>query len=225
MKIDVTQDIMAANNAYAEKNRSLFAADGIYAVNILGSPGAGKTSLLEKILSAVTGRLKTAVIEGDLATARDAQRIADCQVPVLQINTNGGCHLDAKMINDVLPAFKLTDIDLMIIENVGNLVCPAAFDLGEDAKLLVMSITEGGDKPGKYPTTFLAADVVILNKIDLLPYIDVDMAALKEEILQINAKAVIFETCAFGEKVSGIEQLADWLAVHSKTKYKKGKVI
>lgn len=222
MKIDITKDIMAANNAYAEKNRGLFAADGIYAVNILGSPGSGKTTLLEQLLSALAGKIKSAVIEGDLATARDAQRIADCQVPVLQINTNGGCHLDAKMIYDVLPAFKLADIDLMIIENVGNLVCPAAFDLGEDIKLLVMSITEGGDKPGKYPTTFLAADVVILNKIDLLPYIDVDIAALKAEILQINPKAVIFETCAFGEKVSGIGKLADWLSATSKTKYKKG---
>ncbi|MGI5891621.1 MAG: hydrogenase nickel incorporation protein HypB [Bacillota bacterium] len=217
MKIEV-QEIMDVNNAYAAENRAIFKNNGIYAVNILGSPGAGKTSLLEKVLSYLRNSIKAAVIEGDLATARDAARISACNVPVVQINTNGGCHLDAIMISQVLPGFHLEWIDLMIIENVGNLVCPATFDLGEDIKMLIMSIAEGDDKPAKYPASFLAAQVVVLNKMDLLPFVDADIEEMKKEILKINPKVEIFETCCYQGQVSGIDELSDWLAKQTRAK-------
>ena len=211
MKIDVVQDVMAENNAYAAKNRELLKGKGIYTINILGSPGAGKTTLLENLLSILAKKINAAVIEGDLATARDAARISACGVPVIQINTNGGCHLDAKMISKVLSGFTLDDIRLMIIENVGNLVCPATYDLGEDVKMVVMSLTEGGDKPAKYPSAFLAASIVVLNKIDLLPYIEVDLKAMKKEILDINPRIRIFETDCRNKSGSGIEDLAQYI--------------
>lgn len=218
MKIDVMQDVMAVNDAYAEANRKLFAQSATFAINIMGSPGAGKTSLLEKILIYLSNYVRSAVIEGDLATARDAARIAACKVPVVQINTNGGCHLDAKMINQVLPGFHLEYIDLLIIENVGNLVCPAAFDLGEDMRLLVMSLPEGDDKPAKYPTAFLAADVVVLNKMDLLPFVSIDLEAMKKEIKEINPKVKIFETCCRQGEVEGIDAFAEYLVAAAQKK-------
>lgn len=158
MKIDVNANIMDINNAYAGENRSLLTDKGILTINIMGSPGAGKTTLLERLLALLQKEMKVAVIEGDLATAKDAERIAICGAEVIQINTDGGCHLDAKMIARVIPAFDLAQIKLLIIENVGNLVCPAGFDLGEDIRMVVMSVTEGSDKPAKYPGAFLAAD-------------------------------------------------------------------
>jgi len=210
-KIEVMQDMMEINNNYAAENHKLFQKKGVFVVNIMGSPGAGKTALLEKLLSTLQQQIKAAVIEGDLATARDAARIVACNVPVIQINTNGGCHLDAKMISKVLPGFYMDDIDLMIIENVGNLVCPAAYDLGEDMKLLVMSIAEGGDKPAKYPTAFLSSEAVVLNKVDLMPFVNVDLEEMETEILEINPKIKIFETCCRQGEVNGIDELADWL--------------
>ena len=211
MKIDIVQDVMAENNAYAEKNRELLKEKGIYTINILGSPGAGKTTLLENLLQILAKKNNSAVIEGDLATARDAARISACDVPVIQINTNGGCHLDAKMISKVLSGFSLDDINLLIIENVGNLVCPATYDLGEDIKMVVMSLTEGGDKPAKYPSAFLAASIVVLNKIDLLPYIEVDLDTMKKEIMEINPRIRIFETDCRKKSGNGIEDLAEYI--------------
>ncbi|MCL2817927.1 MAG: hydrogenase nickel incorporation protein HypB [Clostridiales bacterium] len=209
MRLDIKQDLMELNNAYALENRRVFGQKKVLSLNVMGSPGSGKTSLLENLLACLAGRLRAAVIEGDLATARDAERIAACGAPVVQINTNGGCHLDAKMIAQVLPGFDLDGLDLLIIENVGNLVCPAAFDLGEDMKLLVMSIAEGGDKPAKYPTAFLSASCVVVNKTDLLPYSDVDLDGLKKEMTGINPALAIFETCCRPGSASGIERLAE----------------
>jgi len=211
MRLDIKQDLMELNNNQARENRRSFSEKKVLTLNMMGSPGAGKTSLLELLLGRFRGRLHAAVIEGDLATARDAERIAACGAPVVQINTNGGCHLDAKMIARELPGFDLDGLDLLIIENVGNLVCPAAFDLGEDLKLLVMSVAEGGDKPAKYPTAFLAASCAVVNKTDLLPYSDVDMAELRREIAEINPKLGIFETCCRPGKAEGVEGLAEYI--------------
>lgn len=200
------------NEAYADANRKLFAQAGIFSVNILGSPGAGKTSLLEKILNHLGNFMKAAVIEGDLATARDAQRIAECKVPVVQINTDQQSHLDAKMINQVLPGFHLDYIDLIFIENVGSLILSADMDLGEDLKILIMSAADDQDTPAKYQAAFKGADIIVLNKTDLLPDLALDLSRLKSEILEINPDLSIFETCCHHGDVQGIDTLADYLA-------------
>lgn len=211
MKLELNQDVMQVNNQYAAENRKLFSAQQVCVVNILGSPGAGKTTLLEKLLPMLSQSLRVAVIEGDLATAKDAARIASLGVSVVQINTDGGCHLDAKMIAKVLPAFDLSAVDLLLIENVGNLVCPAGFDLGEDSRMVILSVAEGGDKPSKYPATFLSTDAVVLNKVDLLPYIEIDMAAVKADILEIKPAVQLFETACRKDACSGLETVAAYL--------------
>lgn len=211
MKIEVEQDVMQVNNRYAAENRALFAARRVAVINILGSPGAGKTALLERLLTRLGADMRAAVIEGDLATAKDAERIAALGAQVVQINTDGGCHLDAKMIARVLPLFDLAQIDLLLIENVGNLVCPASFDLGESARLVVLSVAEGGDKPSKYPTTFFSAAAVVLNKIDLLPYIDTDLPAVKADLRAIKPGMRIFEACCREGQVSGMEEILAYL--------------
>ncbi|MGI6360767.1 MAG: hydrogenase nickel incorporation protein HypB [Bacillota bacterium] len=211
MKIDVKQDIMEINNTYAADNRRLFKKHNLLTINLMGSPGAGKTSLLEQLLASLQDDVKVAVIEGDLATARDAERIMAYGVEVVQINTQGGCHLDAKMIGQVLSIFDFAKTDVLIIENVGNLVCPATFDLGEDFKMLVMSVTEGDDKPAKYPSAFLASQVVVLNKVDLLPVLELDLERMKQEIREINPHSKIFETSCAKNKVTGVDELASWL--------------
>lgn len=209
MEIKVMKSVYETNEEIAGENREKFRKQGIFAINLLGSPGSGKTSLLEGTLGDLSRYIRPAVIEGDLSTARDAQRIAVSQVPVIQINTNGGCHLDAQMIAKVLPGFDLSEIDFMIIENVGNLVCPAAFDLGEDLKVVVLSIAEGADKPVKYPRTFLEAAVVVINKVDLLPFSDVDLDELKKDLLNINPRIKIFEvSCRLKE---GFDPWVEWL--------------
>ncbi len=221
MRIDIEQDIMESNNAYAADNRLLFKNSGIFAINIMGSPGAGKTTLLERTLHLLQNQLKVAVIEGDLATAKDAKRIASCGISVVQINTDGGCHLDAKMINRVLPGFYMNALDLLIIENVGNLVCPASFDLGEDLRIVVMSVTEGGDKPSKYPTSFMSADVVVLNKIDILEASGMDIEETKKDLFTINPRIRIFETCCRKGEVSGVDELAEYLIGLTQAKQKQ----
>lgn len=203
------KSVYETNEEIAGENRENFRKQGIFAINLLGSPGSGKTSLLEGTLGSLSRYVRPAVIEGDLSTARDAQRIAVSQVPVIQINTNGGCHLDAPMIAKVLPGFDLSEIDFMIIENVGNLVCPAAFDLGEDLKVVVLSIAEGADKPVKYPRTFLEAAAVVINKVDLLPFSDVALDELKKDLLNINPRIKIFEvSCRLKE---GFDLWVEWL--------------
>lgn len=218
MEIKLMKDIYDSNEEIAAQNREKLSQEGILTVNILGSPGAGKTSLLEASSILLKDKIQLAVIEGDLSTARDADRIGAHSIPVIQINTNGGCHLDAKMISKVLPGFNLGEIDLMIIENVGNLVCPATFDLGEDFKIVVLSIAEGEDKPVKYPRTFLEAQAVVINKVDLLDFSDVDIETLKNDILNINPQIKIFEvSCRLRE---GLDAWTDWLI--SKVKEKQG---
>lgn len=210
MEIKIMKNLLETNEEVARQNRQVLREYKIFTVNLLGSPGSGKTSLLEATLGMLKERLRPGVIEGDLSTDRDAARIAAVGAPVTQINTEGGCHLDAKMIAKVLPGFNLPELDLLIIENVGNLVCPAAFDLGEDLKAVVLSIAEGGDKPVKYPRTFLEAAAVVINKIDLLPYCDVDLEQLKKDILHINPGIRIFELSC--RQKLGLEPWADWLA-------------
>ena len=193
-KLNINQDLKALNNQIAAENRNKFQSQGVYVINIMGSPGAGKTTFLENILPKLCSQLKVAVIEGDLATQNDAQRIEKIGVKALQINTNGGCHLDAKMIDNQLQKLDLDSLDLIIIENVGNLVCPATFYLGEDMRMVILSVAEGEDKPSKYPIAFLNADTVVITKTDLLPFIDVDVSVMRKYIAEINPKVLVFET-------------------------------
>jgi len=194
VKLEINQDLNSLNNRKAEENRNKFKSHGIYVINMMGSPGAGKTTLLENILPKLSARLRTAVIEGDLATQNDAIRIEKTGVKALQINTDGGCHLDSEMIENQLRKLDLDSLDLIIIENVGNLVCPASFDLGEDMRLVVLSVAEGEDKPAKYPTAFLNADTAVITKTDLAPYVNVDVDVMKRYIAGINPKVIVFET-------------------------------
>ncbi|MDR2713466.1 MAG: hydrogenase nickel incorporation protein HypB [Clostridiales bacterium] len=214
MELKVKENILAANDALAAANRQLLQKHGVTSLNILGSPGSGKTSLLERLLPRLN--LASGVIEGDLATAKDAERIRAAGAPVVQINTNGGCHLDARMINQVLPGFDLAGLDLLFIENVGNLVCPAGFDLGETAKIVVLSVAEGLDKPAKYPSTFLKAAVVIINKIDLLPFCGFSLDDLHREIETVNPQAQIFACCSREGAEDGLDKLVNWLEKHIK---------
>lgn len=209
MEVRVMEQVMKKNEDVAAGIRKQFEGTGTLAINLLGSPGAGKTTLLERTFEKIAGVVKAAVIEGDLYTSKDAERIQRHGVQVVQINTSGGCHLDSNMINKVLPEFDLTNIDLMIVENVGNLVCPAAYDLGEHEKIVVLSIAEGGDKPLKYPRIFLESKAVILNKIDLLPFSDVDMDLLKRDIRSINPDIEIFEVSS--RDGQGLDVWVNWL--------------
>jgi hydrogenase nickel incorporation protein HypB len=193
-KLEIKQDLNSLNKSKAEENREKFNSHGIYVINMMGSPGAGKTTLLENILPRLSAHLRTAVIEGDLATQNDALRIEKTGVTALQINTDGGCHLDSEMIENQLRKLDLDSLDLIIIENVGNLVCPASFDLGEDMRMVVLSAAEGEDKPVKYPTAFLNADTAVITKTDLVPYVNVDIDVMKGYIAGINPKVIVFET-------------------------------
>jgi hydrogenase nickel incorporation protein HypB len=208
-EVRVMSNLRAANETMAEENSKLFREKNVFAFNLLGSPGAGKTTLLEKTLALLKGRMRAAVIEGDLYSTKDADRIAKYNIPVVQINTSGGCHLDALMIAKVLPDFDLDNLDTLIVENVGNLVCPADFNLGEELKVVVLSIVEGDDKPAKYPLIFRNSAVAILNKMDLLNLTDVNMDNMKADILAINPEIKIFEvSCRQGV---GLEEWCNWL--------------
>lgn len=209
MEIKVMANIFEQNDQLADSINRRLAARGIFVLNLLGSPGCGKTTLLERTISALKDSIRMAVIEGDLFTAKDAERIERQGVPVVQINTAGGCHLEANMIDSVLPSLDLDNLDMIIIENVGNLVCPAEFAIGEDDKVTVLSITEGEDKPLKYPLVFRQAAVTILNKVDLLPYTDFNMASALGDIQGINPSAPILQvSCRTGE---GLVEWYNWL--------------
>lgn len=186
-KIDVKQAVMAEDLNYAEKIRAMLSERGILMVNLIGSPGSGKTTLLERTLKGLD--LRCAVIEGDVATDRDAQRILATGTPSLQINTNGGCHLEANWVESTLRQLPLDDLDLVFVENVGNLVCPAEFDIGEDCKVAISSLPEGSDKPLKYPLLFSEAGAVVLTKVDLKPYIDFDEALYWDDVTRLNPHA------------------------------------
>jgi hydrogenase nickel incorporation protein HypB len=207
--ITIERKVLEKNDAIAQQNRELFTRNGVFALNLVSSPGAGKTSLLEKTLEHLRGTIPVAVIEGDVQTDLDAQRVARYGIPAVQIITRGGCHLEAHLIRDALANISLTGIKLLIIENVGNLVCPSNYDLGEAMKVVVASTTEGDDKPLKYPAMFRNAAVLIINKIDLIPYVNSNPATLKANALQINPSLLTFETsCTTGV---GIAEWCDWL--------------
>ena len=207
--ITIERKILAKNDEIARQNRELFQKNKIFVFNLVSSPGSGKTSILERTLEHIQSKINVAVIEGDVQTDFDAQRVAKYNVPVVQIVTRGGCHLDALLIQDALKKINLQNIQMLIIENVGNLVCPANYDLGEAMKVVIVSTTEGDDKPLKYPGMFLTASALIINKIDLLPYVNCNLSKLKQNALQINPKLMTFETsCTTG---TGIHEWCSWI--------------
>lgn len=193
MQVEVKTNVLAKNDAIASSLQQVFKEKNIFVFNLMGSPGAGKTSLLEATLQDLVKDYKLAVIEGDLFTSKDAERIHALGVPVIQINTVGGCHLDANMIQDAITDLDLDELDMIIIENVGNLVCPAEFDIGEAVKVTVLSVTEGEDKPLKYPLIFKESKAILLNKIDLLPYVPFDKEKAIKDIRNLNPQGQVFE--------------------------------
>lgn len=202
-------DILEANEQMADHNRGHFKEHGVYVVNLMSAPGAGKTSVLEETIRRLRKDYSLGVIEGDLMTTIDADRISALGIPVYQITTGAVCHLDARMIHNTLHSFNVEGFDLLLIENVGNLVCPAEFYLGEDLRVMVYSIVEGADKPKKYPVMFHESEAVLLNKIDLAPYSGVSLDDLRRNVLEVNPETVIFPiSCRTGE---GIEAWIDWL--------------
>ena len=208
-RITIETDILAKNNRYAAGNRALFSEKGIFALNLVSSPGSGKTTILERTLRDLSGKIRCAVIEGDQQTDNDARRIAATGVAVKQINTGAGCHLDAHMVAHAVDEFPLDELELLFIENVGNLVCPAAFDLGEAHKVVVLSVTEGEDKPLKYPQMFHAADVMLLNKVDLLPHLDFDVEKCLEMARRVSPGITIFRLSA--KTGEGMDDWYEWL--------------
>ena len=216
MKVSVVKNILEANDRIAQENRAIFDEKDLLVFNLMSSPGAGKTSLLEKTIDALKEDLKIGVIEGDIQSSQDAERIAEKEIPVVQINTGGACHLDGNMIRDTFKEFDFDALDLLVVENVGNLVCPAEFKLGEDFKAMILSVTEGEDKPAKYPLMFHESKVLLINKIDLLPYVDCSVEKIKEEALKINPAMTIFEiSCKTGE---GLDAWYNWLREEVKTR-------
>jgi hydrogenase nickel incorporation protein HypB len=208
LKVKVATKILEANDRIALENRRLFDKAGLFVINLMSAPGAGKTSILEKTLLHDSG-LKIGVIEGDIAGSDDAERIEKLGAPVVQINTGGACHLDANMIYEALNDLPLADIDLLFIENVGNLVCPAEFKVGEDIKVMLLSITEGHDKPLKYPLMFQESSALLLNKMDLAPHLEVDIEKIRRDSLSLNPKLKIFEvSCKTGQ---GIPEWIEWI--------------
>lgn len=207
--VQIEQDILGKNNAYAAQNREHLAARGIFAINLVSSPGSGKTTLLTRTIERLSGKLPVAVIEGDQQTSFDAERIRASGAPAIQINTGKGCHLDAHMVGHAIEKLNLAENGLLLIENVGNLVCPASFDLGEAHKVVILSVTEGEDKPLKYPDMFAAADLMLLNKVDLLPYLSFDVQKCVEYARRVNPRIrVILTSATSGE---GMDEWLGWL--------------
>jgi hydrogenase nickel incorporation protein HypB len=212
-RVRVVEDALDSNNTIARANREDFDRSGVRVVNLMSAPGSGKTTLLESAFRTGLGGVRVGVLEGDVQGSLDADRLAHLHVPVVQINTDGGfggeCHLDANMVRSALPQVPLGEIDLLVIENVGNLVCPAEFRVGEDAKAMVCSVTEGEDKPLKYPLMFRTCGLVVVNKIDLLPHLDIDVEKLLHNIRSVNPEADVIQLSArTGE---GVEAFRDWL--------------
>lgn len=212
-RIEVLEDIYAENDRIAAANRSAFDTAGVLAINLMSSPGAGKTTLLQRTLAAVAGRLRVGVIEGDIETPIDAERLDGYGAQISLLNTGAGfggeCHLDAPMVGRALSHLDLDRLDLVLIENVGNLVCPAEFDVGEHRKAMVFAITEGEDKPLKYPVMFRAAQTVVINKLDLAPYLDFDLALFRENLARVNPSARVFELSA--KTGEGVSAWLDWV--------------
>lgn len=212
-KVRVVEDALDANNTIARANRADFDRAGVRVVNFMSSPGAGKTTLLERALAQLDGEVRFGVLEGDIQGSYDADRLAHHHAPVVQINTDAGfggeCHLDANMVRSALPSLPLDEIDLLVVENVGNLVCPAEFRIGEDLRLMVSSVTEGEDKPLKYPLMFRSADLVLVNKIDLLPHLDFDLDAFLASLRAVHPDVpYLLVSARTGE---GLDRWFDWL--------------
>jgi hydrogenase nickel incorporation protein HypB len=210
MKIPIVENILSANERLADENRRMLAEKGVLVVNVMSSPGAGKTSLILRTIEALREQMRIGVIEGDVASRVDADTIEQLGVPVVQINTGGTCHLDANMIRGSLDRLPLDDLDLLLIENVGNLICPTDFALGEALKVMIPSVPEGDDKPYKYPAMFAAVDAIVVNKVDLLPYVEFDLEGFRKLVVGLNGNVQVFEvSCKTGE---GIEAWTEWLA-------------
>ncbi|MHB8110872.1 MAG: hydrogenase nickel incorporation protein HypB [Syntrophorhabdaceae bacterium] len=208
-KIEVITQVLNANDLIAKENRELLRKHRILAVNLMASPGAGKTSLILQTAQALAGQVRAGVIEGDVASHIDADKVARADIPVVQINTGGECHLDALTVQKALRTLPLPLIDVLFIENVGNLICPVEFQLGEEIRVVVASVPEGDDKPYKYPGIFTAVNAVVLNKMDLVPYVDFAVDAMRQGVSSLNSHAELFEvSCRTGE---GVAAFADWL--------------
>lgn len=207
--IQVERKVLAKNDIIANENRALFKKNNNFTINLVSSPGSGKTSLVERTINYLQNKLKIVVVEGDVQTDLDAQRIDKLGVPVAQIVTNGACHLEANLVKDALQNLNVDTAELVIIENVGNLVCPAGYDLGEDMKVVFVSVTEGDDKPLKYPAMFRNASVCVINKIDLLPYLKCNIEELKNNAFSINPNLKIFLTSCTTDE--GIPEWCEWL--------------
>ncbi len=208
-RIKVETDVLSINNRLAERNKGYFEAKNIFCLNLMSSPGSGKTLLLEKTIKAMNTTRPITVIEGDQQTMNDAKRIESTGAPVVQVNTGNGCHLDANMVNEAVKKLEIKDNSVLFIENVGNLVCPSLFELGEEKRVVIISTTEGEDKPIKYPTMFESADICIINKIDLLPYLDFNVEKCKDYAKQVNHHLTFFELSAKTE--DGMEQWINWI--------------
>jgi hydrogenase nickel incorporation protein HypB len=209
MKIVAAKAILKANDQLAAENRRRFTDDRVFAINLMGSPGCGKTTLLEGLFQRLAGRLSPAVIEGDIAGQVDAERIANLGVAVVQINTEGMCHLDANMIAAAAQGLELDSADVLWIENVGNLVCTAGYDLGEHLRIVILSVSEGDDKLVKYPTIFQRSDALVITKLDLLPYTNFDIARVQGDIKRLAPEAELFAVSAL--RGDGLDRLSDWL--------------
>jgi len=210
MKITLNKTILEKNQECALANSAFFADNNVLCFNVISSPGSGKTTVLAKTITDIKDKFKIAVIEGDLKTDNDARRIRATGAAAVQIETRGSCHLSAKQVTECLGKIGAADMDIVFIENVGNLVCPSDFDLGEQARIVVLSVPEGDDKPQKYPGTFAKADAVLINKIDLIDYIDFDIEKATADIAALNPKAKIFQICATDGR--GMEDFYTWLA-------------
>lgn len=206
-EVTIVRNVLEANDRLAEELKAKFAEKKILCLNLMSSPGAGKTTLLEKTLTELKGEFKMAVVEGDLQTDNDARRVAATGAQAVQVNTEGGCHLDSGMVLDAIKALDLEDLDILFVENVGNLVCPAEFEVGEDYKVTLLSVAEGDDKPEKYPLMFHISAVMLLNKVDLLPYVDFDMKKAKGHATKLNKEIKVMPISAR----TG-ENMADWYA-------------
>jgi hydrogenase nickel incorporation protein HypB len=209
LRIAVVKNILDANSRIAQENRKLFDSNGLAVINLMSSPGAGKTTLLEQMGNHFKGKLSIGVIEGDIQTTLDAERVAAAGLQAVQIETDGACHLDANMIQNALANLDLGDLDLLVVENVGNLVCPAEFDVGEGHKVMMLSVTEGDDKPFKYPLMFKESRVLLISKIDLLPHLRCDVEKIKEAARSINPDLIIFEISSYTGQ--GLDDWHSWV--------------
>jgi len=217
MKVSLVTNILKANERISEQNKKLFNEKSILVINMMSAPGAGKTTLIENTIRALDGEFRIGVIEGDIQSTYDADKIAATGVQVVQINTGGACHLDGNMIRETFDQLNLDAIDLLIVENVGNLVCPAEFNMGEDFKVMLLSLPEGDDKPLKYPLMFHESSILLINKIDLLPYMDCSIQKIKDESLKINPNLKIYEIS--GKTKQGLDGWFDWLRTKLEEKH------